>query len=113
MADADAIAVYGGGPLFVCSLEEELPLFIPPSATGVAAAPARTLPQMLHTTAARCADLRAVSWRVPDDAPPSGGGGAPSFYRHLAAKADGSHWESMSWRELEVECSTFGAACLA
>lgn len=116
--DADCKAVYGDGKLFETDVRGELPLFIPPGATGLAAAPAVTLPEMFHSTAAKYPSHTAIQWRVPDDAVGPDvkniNGPAPfSYYHNLATKAAGSHWESMTWAQLEQECYTFGAACLA
>lgn len=111
--DEDARAVYGNGPLFMCDIKGELPLFIPPSAKGtIGAHPAVTLCEMFHTSATKYPGKNAVNWRVPDTVA-AGDAGTPSFYHHLATKAAGSHWEGMSWAALEAECYTFGAACLA
>ena len=116
--DADCKAIYADGKLFETNIAGELPLFIPPGAKGVAAMPAVTLPEMFHTTAGKSPNATAIQWRVPDDViGPDGNqkyGPAPySYYFNLATKAVGSHWESMTWAQLEDECYTFGAACLA
>jgi len=103
-------AVYGDGPLWVTDVKEKLPIFIPPGAEGVAALPPITLPALFHEAAAKNPDRGACFWRVPDGTAKAD---VPSFYNSLATKAAGSHWESLSWKELEMEVYAFAAACLA
>jgi len=105
-------AVYGDGPLWVTNVQDKLPIFIPPGATGVAALPPKTLPEMFHASAAKYPSQPCTFWRVADGA---GGDGTatPSFYQSLASKAKDSHWESLTWSELEREVGIFAAACLA
>lgn len=108
--DADGKAVYGSGPLYATKIDGEVPLFIPPSATGAAALPAVTLCEMFHTTAVKFASRNALQWRVQDDAPKDAH--PYSFYAGLATKASGSHWDGMTWAQLEQEVYTFASACL-
>ena len=109
--DADCKAVYGSGPLYTTDIKASLPIFIPPGATGVAALPPVTLPQMFHSTAGKYPGGKAVMWRVPDDV--TSHNQPYSFYANLATKAVGSHWEGMSWAQLEQQCYVFANACLA
>ena len=108
---ADVKHVYGDGPLWVTDVKAKLPIFIPKGATGVAALPPMTVPALFHETAAKKPGAKSCFWRVDDNA--SSTEGCPSFYSSLATKASGSHWDSLTWSQLEAECWTFGAACLA
>lgn len=109
--DADCKAVYGSGPLYTTDIKASLPIFIPPGATGIAALPPVTLPQMFHATAGKYPGGKAVMWRVPDDV--TSHNQPYSFYANLATKAVGSHWEGMTWAQLEQQCYVFANACLA
>ena len=108
--DAACKEVYGSGPLWVTDKKDKLPIFIPKGATGSAALPPMTLPELFHETVARNAEGTAMSWRVVDG---TSSAGTPSFYSYMATKVTNSHWDSMTWKGLEDECYTFGAACLA
>lgn len=105
-------AVYGDGPLWVTDVKAKLPIFIPPGSKGVAALTPMTLPAMFHEAVQKNPDGNAIAWRVVDTVKTEKGS-EPSFCKFLASKADGSHWEFLTWKELEVETYAFAAACLA
>jgi len=108
----DCKAVYGDGPLWVTDVKAKLPIFIPPGSKGVAALTPMTLPALFHEAVQKNPEGNAIGWRVVDTVATEKGS-EPSFYKFLATKADGSHWEFLTWKELEVETYAFAAACLA
>lgn len=108
--DEDGKHVYGAGPLYTTRIDGEVPLFIPPGATGASALPPVTLCECFHATAEKYPSRDAVAWRVKDDAPSDAH--PYSFYSGLATTAVGSHWDKMTWAQLEQECYIFANACL-
>jgi long-chain-fatty-acid--CoA ligase ACSBG len=66
-----------------------------------------TIPKQFHETVSKYKDSIAMSWRVPIDAP------IGCSYNLLASVAQGSRWESWTWKQVEDETYRFAGACLA